>query len=233
MPDEPILDRTEQRIIGTMLEKAHTTPDAYPLTLNALVAGCSQKSNRDPVIDMPEHHIEGALKALFVRGWVEHLTREGGRVARWGHRVPDRLGLSPDEEAVIAELLLRGPQSPGELRTRASRMHPIPSPDVALDVLGRLSAREVPLVEQLPQRPRERSQRWRHLLGTVEPIVEQEKIEPQEAPARPAPLPVETPAPDPAGQDRIEALEALVHRLREEVESLRAEVSSLRDPESP
>jgi uncharacterized protein YceH (UPF0502 family) len=91
--DEIRLDRTEQRVIGVLIEKAFTVPDAYPLTFNALVAGCSQKSNRDPVLDLPEHHVDGALKALFIRGWVERRSREGGRVMRWGHRVPEKLGL--------------------------------------------------------------------------------------------------------------------------------------------
>jgi uncharacterized protein YceH (UPF0502 family) len=231
--DEIRLDRTEQRVIGVLIEKAFTVPDAYPLTFNALVAGCSQKSNRDPVLDLPEHHVDGALKALFIRGWVERRSREGGRVMRWGHRVPEKLGLEGERQAVLAELLLRGAQTLGELRTRASRMTPLATTDEVREILGALAERG--FVAELPRRPGERGQRWTHLLGTEpEEVLPRPAtaIEPPEAPPPappPAPTPGVLPTPEPAASeaDRLTALEEEVRLLREEVESLRRAMTEL------
>jgi uncharacterized protein YceH (UPF0502 family) len=222
---ESNLDRTERRVIGTLVEKGFTVPDAYPLTLNALVAGCSQKSNRDPVLEVPEHHVEGALKALFMRGWIDRRSREGGRVTRWGHRVAGKLGVDDREMAVLAELLLRGPQTVGALRGRASRMTPFETTDEVLEVLTSLTEKH--LVERLARRPGERGERWGHLLAPDE--------EREEEPAPPVveKPPVERPEPAPAPAiraetDRVDALEAEVRSLREEVEALRGDLRALR-----
>jgi len=246
----PLLDRTERRIVGTMIEKAFTVPDAYPLTLNALVTGCSQKSNRDPVLDIPEHHIEGALKSLFMDGWVEKNSRQGGRVSRWGHRVPDRLGLDDRQQAILAELLLRGPQTLGALRTRASRMTPFTTTDEVLEVLESLARPEHGLVARVPRRAGERAEKWRHLMAREEPAAPESPGEPVAETAAPrpprptlpasspapaiAPEPPPPPAPEPAPaaaaeqEERVAELEREVRELREEVRILREEVEGLR-----
>jgi uncharacterized protein YceH (UPF0502 family) len=216
MPEGHRLDPTERRIIGVMIEKAFTVPDAYPLTLNALVSGCAQKSNREPVMDVPEHHVEGALKALFIDGWVEKSSRHGGRVARWGHRVPDRLGLDAPRQAILAELLLRGPQTLGALRGRASRMVPLATTDEVLEILEELARPERGLVERLPRRPGERAEKWRHLLGDED-----------EAPTLPPPEPAAVPGPSP--EERLAACEAEIRELRDELRTLREEVDRLQE----
>jgi uncharacterized protein YceH (UPF0502 family) len=115
------LDPTERRIVGVLIEKETTTPEAYPLSLQALVTGCNQKSNRDPVTSYATFEIEGALRSLFQKRWVT-TTNLHGRIEKWKHRVTEHLSLPPEALAILAELLLRGPQNPGELRSRASRM---------------------------------------------------------------------------------------------------------------
>ena len=119
------LDPLEQRILGALVEKQHTVPESYPLTVNALVAAVNQKSNRDPAMAVEEYEVEGALRALMDRGWVVQLEREGGRTRRYGHEGERQLGIDAHDMAILAELLNRGPQSPAELRTRASRMKPL------------------------------------------------------------------------------------------------------------
>jgi uncharacterized protein YceH (UPF0502 family) len=181
-------------------------------------------------MDVPEHHVEGALKSLFVKGWIERTSREGGRVARWGHRARERLGTSDAEMAVLAELLLRGPQTPGALRGRASRMHPFGSVDALLETLGALAERG--LVERMARRPGERGERWRHLLATPAEL-EAEAADAPAAPGEPTPAAAEpappppAPAP-PASESRLDALEAELADLREEVESLRRLVEEMR-----
>jgi uncharacterized protein YceH (UPF0502 family) len=160
-------------------------------------------------------------------------SREGGRVMRWGHRVPEKLGLEGERQAVLAELLLRGAQTLGELRTRASRMTPLATTDEVREILGALAERG--FVAELPRRPGERGQRWTHLLGTEpEEVLPRPAtaIEPPEAPPPappPAPTPGVLPTPEPAASeaDRLTALEEEVRLLREEVESLRRAMTEL------
>src|SRR3954468_11749370 len=119
----PVLDVEERRVLGVLAEKAKTTPDAYPLSLNALVTGCNQKSNREPLLNLDVVEVEDVLASLGKKGLVVQIT--GGRVDRWKHRLYEAWRLGKVELAVIAELLLRGPQTEGEVRARASRMEPI------------------------------------------------------------------------------------------------------------
>lgn len=135
----PVLSVIERRILGVLVEKAKTTPDAYPLSLNALVTGSNQKNNRDPVMNVGEEDVEAALPALQSRGLVTCI--QGGRVERWRHNLYEVWGLSKVEMAVIAELLLRGAQTEGELRGRASRMEPIADLEQLRGILGPLSGR--------------------------------------------------------------------------------------------
>jgi uncharacterized protein YceH (UPF0502 family) len=138
----PILDRDERRVLGVLVEKAKTTPDAYPLSLNALVTGCNQKSNRDPVLAVSDVEAENALAALQKKGLVFRL-QGSGRVERWRHVAYEAWNVDKVELAVLAELLLRGAQTEGELRGRASRMEPVDDLDRLRAVLARLAERRL------------------------------------------------------------------------------------------
>lgn len=135
----PVLSMRERRILGVLVEKAKTTPESYPMSLNALVTGCNQKSNRDPLMTLDDIDVEEALEAMMPRGLVIKVT--GGRVDRWRHALYDAWAVNKVELAVLAELLLRGPQSLGDLRGRASRMEPIETLEALRDILK-------PLVER-------------------------------------------------------------------------------------
>src|SRR5205823_7331021 len=135
----PVLDVTERRVLGVLVEKAKTTPDAYPMSLNALVTGSNQKSNRDPVLNLSDAEVEEALMRCARRSLTSRI--QGGRVERWRHLLYEAWHVDKTEISILAELLLRGPQTEGELRTRASRMEPIDD----LDALRRALR---PLVER-------------------------------------------------------------------------------------
>ena len=155
------LDSLEQRIIGVLIEKALTVPESYPLTLNQLVAGCNQKSNRDPVLTVEDFDVEGALRSLMDRGWVTRHEPYTGRVNRYAHEARSQLGLEAEDLAILSELLCRGPQAPGALKTRASRMRHLDSPAQVEDRLREMADRPVPYVERMEKLPRERQPRWR------------------------------------------------------------------------
>ena len=158
------LDRTEQRIVGVLVEKQLTVPDTYPMSENALVDGCNQKSNRDPVTELATFQVAGALMALQHKGVVARVDG-GGRVAKFRHRLDEVLVLPKNAAPVLAELLLRGPQASGALKPRVARMGYHASPEQIEALLRELAAQKPPLVELLPLGPRERDRRWRHLLG--------------------------------------------------------------------
>ncbi len=162
-PVDAELDPTERRLIGVMIEKQLATPDAYPLSLNALVVGANQKSCRDPVTSLFEWQIEGALASLLEKKWATYV--EGGRVRRWKHRLDERLMLTPTRLAVMAELLLRGSQQPAELRRNAERLARIPTEADVQAVLDDLAARTPPLVKCIGRAPRERDVRWSQMLS--------------------------------------------------------------------
>jgi uncharacterized protein YceH (UPF0502 family) len=204
------LDRTERRIVGVLLEKQLAVPDSYPLSENALLAGCNQQSNRDPLMDLVAFQLSGALLALQEKEWVARVEG-GGRVPRYRHRVAERLGVSGPALPVLAELLLRGPQAPGALKPRVARMGCVAAPAEIEAVLRELAAHAPPLVEQLPLGPRERDQRWRHLLGADD----------EAAPAAAVPAPASQ-APSPGElAPRVAALEQEVAELRRLVAELR------------
>jgi uncharacterized protein YceH (UPF0502 family) len=139
--EPPALTAPEQRVLGVLVEKGKTTPDTYPLSLNALAVGCNQKSNRDPVISLTEDEVEEALAGAQAKGLVIKIT--GGRVVRWRHALYEALGVGKVELAVLGELLLRGAQTEGELRGRASRMEPIEDLDALRAVLRPLAQRRL------------------------------------------------------------------------------------------
>lgn len=164
------LSAAQARVLGTLVEKALTTPGQYPLTLNALVSGCNQKNNRDPVTNFDEDLVLSALDGLRRQQLAAELFLSGSRVAKYRHHLGQAMGLQGPAVAVFTELLLRGPQAPGELRANASRMAPIDTLEACLAVLEGLvrhvmpSGATVALVRQLPRRPGERAARWTQLV---------------------------------------------------------------------
>ena len=153
----------ELRVLGCLIEKHRTTPDAYPLSLNSLRLACNQSTNRDPVVEYDEPASRGALDRLSRRGWVRLASGSGSRAAKYRHLIGDALGLSGAEESLLAVLMLRGPQTPGELKQRTERLHHFESPADVDVVLDGLIGRE--LVARLPRRPGQKEQRYTQLLG--------------------------------------------------------------------
>jgi uncharacterized protein YceH (UPF0502 family) len=214
------LTAAEIRVLGCLLEKERTTPDAYPLTLNALRAACNQSTNRDPVVSYDDAIIRDALTRLSRRRWAR--LAGAARAAKYRHLLDEALPLSAGERAVLTVLMLRGPQTPGELKQRTERMHAFADLAGVFGALESLAARE--LAAQLPRRPGEREERYTQLLGEDAP---QERAAP--APAAPAPAahepaPAAAPEPPPADDGRLERLEREVARLRADFDALRAEL---------
>lgn len=163
------VDPLEARILGALLEKSQTTPEYYPLTLRALQSACNQKNNREPVLDLGEDEIAGGLERLRRDALV--WRTESARAERWKETLTHRLSLAPAERAIVTLLLLRGPQTPGELRSRSDRLFDFASLEDVERTLGRLAARTEPLVEELPRLPGRKERRWRHLFGTAETAI--------------------------------------------------------------
>jgi uncharacterized protein YceH (UPF0502 family) len=162
----PVLEPEEQRVLGSLLEKQTTVPASYPLSANALRTACNQTSNRDPVVDLDDQTVARVTRALKERGLLRIVWSDTGRRTLRYHQVLDEhLGLAPDERALVTVLLLRGPQTPGELRTRTERLHPFADRHEVEACLTRLSRRQPPLVRELERRPGQHDRRWVHLLG--------------------------------------------------------------------
>ena len=174
MSELPVLDAEEQRILGSLLEKQATVPASYPLTANALRTACNQTNNREPVVDLDQQTVERTAKALKDRGLLRIVWSDTGRRTLKYHQVLDeRLGLEPDERAVLTVLLLRGDQAPGELRTRTERLHGFADRGEVEACLHRMASRPQPLVRELERRPGQQDPRWIHLLGAApEPTTE-------------------------------------------------------------
>ena len=200
----------EARIIGALLEKEITTPDQYPLSLNALVNACNQKSNRDPVMDLDELTVQNTLDDLKKRHLVGDQSGYGSRVTKYRHRFCNSefggLQLKPAELAILCELLLRGPQTPGQLRTHGERLQAFTGIEDVEAALTALMERDEPLVQRLPREPGKRETRYHHCLGN-EPI----EVEPDPS--------LHARSPDDLG--RLERLELEVEDLRRELERLR------------
>jgi uncharacterized protein len=202
-----MLDAEEIRILGSLLEKEITTPEYYPLSLNGLLNACNQKSNRDPVLHLDEDALERALYTLRDKGLLVSITGAGSRVPKYGHRISEKFNLGRRELALLCELMLRGPQTLGELRTRGERMHPFGDLAEVESVLERMPE----LVTKLPRRPGEKETRYAHLLSG-EPLVSAAPPESAENPSGPT---------APAQTGRIGALEAEIAQLRRELEDLK------------
>ena len=156
----------EARVLGVLVEKSTTTPEQYPLSLNALTTGCNQKNNRDPVLTLTDDQVFDAVESLRGKGLVVRIEAgAGSRVHRFRHNATDALHVRPGELAILAELLLRGPQTQGELRGRASRMAPMETLDVVRDMLRALRERPEPLVRELPPAPGSRAEQYVQLLA--------------------------------------------------------------------
>lgn len=160
-----VLNENEVRVLGALIEKRMTTPDAYPLTLNSLVAACNQTSNRHPVVNYDQFIVNDALINTRNQGLSTLVSKSGARAHKFAEKLCEVLGLTAGESAIIAELMLRGPQTPGELRQRASRMAELPSLEEVERLLDGLSSRSTPLVVQLPRQPGKREARYAHLLA--------------------------------------------------------------------
>ena len=161
------LSPVELRVLGCLIEKQRTTPDVYPLSLNALRSACNQMTNRDPVVAYDEGTIRSALDELSRRGWVRLASGPGSRAAKFRHLLPEALGVSDAEISLLAVLMLRGPQTPGELKQRTERLYGFEGLGAVEAVLQDLIGRE--LAARLPRRPGQKEERYGHLLGEAAP----------------------------------------------------------------
>ncbi|HYI79777.1 MAG TPA: YceH family protein [Thermoleophilaceae bacterium] len=229
-PNPP--DAPELRVLGALIEKRRTTPDAYPLSVNSLRLACNQATNRDPVVEYDEHVVLDALERLGRRGWTRLASGAGSRSRKYRHLLDDALELSDDELSLLAVLMLRGPQTPGELKQRTDRLHRFSDLAGVEDALLALIDRD--LVAVVPRRPGQKEQRYVQLLDGGE----------DGAPAAVATRPVAAPHGDPlaheaapadavAGQaavtrseleERVDSLERQVAELSGELRALRAEL---------
>ena len=209
------LTELEIRVLGCLMEKELTTPESYPLSLNGLVNACNQKSNRDPVMSLTEADILRGLEGLGLRGFAR-LTATGGRVAKYCHSVGDKLGLAPPARALLAELMLRGHQTAGELRNRSERMIEFADFAAVDSVLLELQQYGPPLVKKLPRQAGRKEQRYAQLLAGMPDLPEEEPpVEEKQVAGRPA------------ANDRLMQLEEGVGVLRGEITALRREVEEL------
>ena len=213
MPEAP--DAVELRVVGCLIEKQRTTPDVYPLSLNALRLACNQSTNRDPVVAYEEAEVVEALRRLALRGWTRLASGPGGRARKYRHLLNEALDLDEAQLSLLAVLMLRGAQTPGELKQRSERLHSFESLPAVHDTLDGLVGRG--LVERHDRRPGQKEDRYEQLLGGAG--------EESPAPARTssdndaAPAP-EAPAPAPGGE-RLDRIEADLRDLREQVAALR------------
>ena len=213
--DPIVLSSLEARVLGVLVEKQHTVPDSYPLTLLALTAGCNQKSSREPVMNAGETEVQAALDNLKTQSFV--VESSGGRVMRYAHNVERVLSVPSQSAALIAALMLRGPQTVGELRINADRMHRFADTSAVEGFLHELATRPAgALTIELPRQPGTRETRWMHLMSGP--------------PAGDISAPVaERPVPEHAPSvDELAALKASVAQLEAEVADLRQAVASLR-----
>ena len=195
-------DAVEIRVLGCLIEKQRTTPDVYPLSVNALRSACNQSTNRDPVVAYDEAMIRAALDRLSRKRWARLASGPGSRAVKYRHLFDEALGLSDPEMALLCVLMLRGPQTPGELKGRTERLHPFASIGEVHETLTHLIGRE--LVERQPRQPGQKEERYAQLLGSAE-------------------------SPDAGARDEVAAttLEERVGRLEDEVEELRRALGAL------
>ena len=217
---ELMLTEEEARALGSLVEKSVTTPEYYPLSLNALKNACNQKSSREPAVEYDEPTVARALEGLRDKHLVWFVDSPDSRVQKYRHRFPEAFGLSDSEVAMLAVLMLRGPQTPGELRGRTERLHPFASVEDVEACLQALSDREEgPLAARLPRQPGRKEHRWMHTLCGAPEIPEEQLTSSREAPAFREVR---------AERERVAALEAEVAALKEDVLALREELAQFR-----
>jgi uncharacterized protein len=211
-----ILSEIEARVLGALVEKEITTPDYYPLSLNALVNACNQKSNREPFMNLDEDAVRRALRSLNELALARSASSADSRVAKYEHRLQEAYNFTRHETAILCELLLRGPQTPGELRSRAERMHRFDDLGVVHSTLNRLMERQPPLVKMLARQPGTKEVRYAHLLsGDVE----------AQGPPPASPTIITSISVD---EERIERLENGVAGLRNDIADLKRQLAEFR-----
>ena len=207
------LSHVEARVLGALVEKEITTPEYYPLSLNALVNACNQKSNREPVMTLDEDAVRSAVRSLNDLGLTRYASTDG-RVGKYEHRLNETFNFHRHEIALLCVLLLRGPQTPGELRTRAERMYAFEDLDSLHNALNLLAKREPSLVKVLPRQPGTKESRYTHLLSPAEDVVAEGNAKPD--------LPV---APR---LDKVAEMEAEIAVLRGEIGALKQQFAQFR-----
>lgn len=212
------LSAVEVRVLGALVEKENTTPEYYPLSVNALLNACNQKSNRDPVMTLDEEAVRRALRSLTEQTLVRSASGDS-RVAKFEHRLNELYNFHRHEIAVLCVLMLRGPQTPGELRTRAERMYAFEDLDAVHAALNLLMRREPPLVKVLPRQPGTKESRFMHLLSGDVTTETQAAAEEQSVGSGSG-------ATSTADRERIAQLETEVSELRRELETLREQFAS-------
>jgi uncharacterized protein YceH (UPF0502 family) len=204
-----LLSDVETRVLGSLVEKELTTPEYYPLSLNALVNACNQKSNRDPMMSLEESEVREALRTLDKKGLAGPADNMVSRVSKYEHRLQEAYNFTRHEIAVLSELLLRGPQTPGELRSRADRMHKFDDLGIVHSTLHKLMNREPPLVKVLARQPGTKEVRYAHLMsGDVE-------------------MPLSDSAAGVAPTSSASSIERIA-RLEDQVEKLQSEIAELK-----
>jgi uncharacterized protein YceH (UPF0502 family) len=204
----PVLDDAELRVLGSLMEKSRTTPDYYPMTINSLTAACNQKTSRKPVVQYDEETVVLALNTLKRRGLVSTATGGTDRVVKYKHNFAIVYPVIPSQVALICLLILRGPQTPGELNTNSGRLYEFESIEDVQELLETLASGENPFIKQLPRRPGQKEVRYVHLLGSTTDWTEEDTV--TESPKRSS------------GE-----LEARVAKLEQELAELRGEFDKL------
>lgn len=212
------LNPVEERVLGCLIEKEMATPEHYPLTLNALVNACNQKSNRHPMMALDESTVEHALYELRMNHKLAiEVTSTGSRVPKYKHNIAAHWNFSPARMAILCELFIRGPQTPGDLRAHTARLNPLADAREVEEMLqGLAEDAEGPFVVHLPREPGKRERRWAHLLAG-DPVPTEDR--PESPPISEA---------EPESRDRLEPLETEVAKLREELGELKAAFDSFK-----
>ncbi|MEM9565556.1 MAG: DUF480 domain-containing protein [Actinomycetota bacterium] len=233
------LTAEELRVLACLVEKSHTTPDQYPLSTNALTTACNQKTSREPVVDYPANRVDRLMQLLRDGGWARSIRGSGNRTFKHRHVIDERLGLGTAEQALVAVLALRGPQSAGELKTRTERYHPFADPGEVEAVLRRLAERATPLVVNVGRGAGQSQDRWVQLLGPTPdgaeapppaadaavPTASPSSQTPAVAAAGPSTVVEAAPAPTPdPGDDEVGRLRSRVAELERRIDRLEREL---------
>jgi Uncharacterized protein conserved in bacteria len=222
-----ILTEIETRVLGSLIEKDITTPDYYPLSLNALVNACNQKNNRDPVMALDEENVRQALNTLQEKRMAGPASGADSRVTKSEHRLQEVFNFDRREIAVVCVLLLRGPQTPGELRSRTERMYHFEALDDIVSTLDRLAQRDPPLARVLPRQPGTKESRYTHLFSGEPASAEYENV-PRISPEREPKALSSVPAGTASLSERVRTLEEEVSRLHEELSDVQQQLATFR-----